>query len=121
MAAVLAAGLPLLSGCYFDNEAKLYGAPAPCDAPTVTYLANVGPVLNTHCLACHGTTTYANLGGNLNLATYAGVKAVADNGVLLKSIKHEAGASEMPKNSPMLSACDIEIISKWVAAGALNN
>jgi len=109
--------------CYWDNEEYLYPEIASgCDTTaTVTYSGVVTALLQGRCLSCHSSSTAANLGGNIKLDTYAGVKTYADNGQLLGSIQHASGYSQMPKGSTKLSACEIASIEKWLAAGTLNN
>jgi hypothetical protein len=109
------------ASCYFDNEEALYPQPASCDTLQVSYVSDVEPILKTYCYACHGSSNYRSSGGNFLLEGYSNAKIVADNGLLLKSVRHDNGVSPMPKNSPKLSLCSIEKIYRWVAGGALNN
>lgn len=110
----------LFQGCYYDKSDLMYPA-AGCDTTAVTYSQTVKPLVNNYCLACHGSSNYSSMGGNLNLDGYSNLSSAAKNGVLLKSIRHEAGASPMPKNSPQLSECHIAKLEKWILAGSLNN
>jgi hypothetical protein len=109
----------VLQGCYYDKEEILY--PSDCDTTDVTYSLTVTPIINNHCLACHGSSNYNSLGGNLNLEGYNNIIIPVNSGALLNAIEHNTGYSPMPKNSPQLSDCDILKIKKWIEAGASNN
>ena len=112
------AGL-LSGGCYYDVEDELYGAPAPCDTTlAVSYLADVAPLVDRHCLGCHSAA--AALGGVV-LEGHSATRSSAVSGRLLCSLAHEAGCSPMPKNGDRLPDCDIALIRRWVAAGAPDN
>ncbi len=108
------------TGCYYDKEAVLYPGAANCDTTaTPAYASTVVPILSANCYSCHAGA--ATLGAGIQLDTYNGLKAKANDGKLLKAINHDAGASPMPKNSNKLSTCNIVKIRRWVNAGALNN
>jgi mono/diheme cytochrome c family protein len=115
------AGLLLLVGCYTDNEERLYGPSAPCNSAVVTYRAVVAPIIQQHCLACHGTGSAATQGVNLVLEGYDKLQPIAANGLLLKTVRHEPGVSPMPKGSPKLSDCNLNTLQRWVDAGMPNN
>lgn len=110
----------LFQGCYYDKSDLVYPS-AACDTTGVTYSQTIKPLVGNYCLACHGSNNYSSLGGNLNLDGYNNLSSAVKSGVLLKSIKHEAGASPMPKNSPQLSECHIAQIEKWISSGSQNN
>ena len=108
----------LSEGCYFDKEDLLYPS-SFCDTTSVHFYAHdVQPILQNNCLGCHNEN--ANSGG-VSLEPYAVLKPYADNGKLSCSINHGSECSAMPQNSGKLNACDIIIIDKWIADGALNN
>lgn len=111
-----------LQSCYYDVEERLYPNSGACDTSNVTLLTKVKPVLLVNCYSCHSVSTCVASGASINLETYATLKSQVDNGKLLKSIKHEAGASAMPKNSSTsMDVCSINIITIWITKGALNN
>ncbi|MFN8289331.1 MAG: hypothetical protein U0U70_03620 [Chitinophagaceae bacterium] len=89
-----------------------------CDTAIFTFSSAVKPVMEGKCAGCHNPN---NLGGNIDLSTYAGVKTVALNGKLYGSVAQQPGYSPMPKNSAKLSDCEIRQIQKWANAGAPNN
>ncbi|HNF43902.1 MAG TPA: hypothetical protein PLT49_09540, partial [Ferruginibacter sp.] len=89
-----------------------------CDTTVFTYAAAIAPLVNNYCKGCHNP---ASLGGGIDLSTYAGVKAIAQNGKLMGSIRHQAGFIAMPQGGTKLSECKITQFQKWVDAGAPNN
>ncbi|WP_105014948.1 c-type cytochrome [Polaribacter porphyrae] len=79
----------------------------PCDA--ITFSVDVKPIIDSNCIQCHGT------GGNFpNLTTYTGVSTNAT------IVKTEIVSKRMPQGGS-LSDAEIQAISCWVDAGALNN
>jgi cytochrome c553 len=112
--------LVTFSGCYYDNEAYLYGK-TPCDVTAVTYSVTVSTILATHCYNCHGTATGNSSGGGIILDSYAKLKPYVTNGKLMGSINHAGGYSPMPKGATKLSSCDIQKIQAWITAGAPEN
>ena len=115
---ILLISIAFLQGCYYDNKDFLDPGTATCDTAIITYSASVRPVLTAYCVSCHSG---ANAPLGIMLDTYAGVKVQASNGKLVGTVTHAPGVSPMPKNSAMLSDCNIIKIRKWVAAGAPNN
>lgn len=84
----------------------------------MSYAADVDAILkNYSCLSCHSST---NSQGSVNLEGYDALKVWVDNGILLKSMKHD-GASPMPKNQAKMNQCDIDKIEAWITDGAQNN
>lgn len=88
-----------------------------CDENQYTYTAIIRPLLNANCVGCHKP---GSLGGNIDLSTYAAVKAQADNGKLIGSTKQLPGYTPMPQNGK-LSDCQLAQLQNWVDDGALNN
>lgn len=89
-----------------------------CNTENISFSADVQPVIVTHCQGCHSGS---NPSGGIGLATYDGVKAVADNGKLVGAIAWENGFENMPQGGDQLSECTIDQIQSWVDAGAPNN
>ena len=89
-----------------------------CDSSTFTYSNGVKPILETHCLGCHGGT--AADGGFIKLDTYNDVKAQVTANTLYPAITH-TGSVPMPKNAAKISDCKIAVIRKWIEAGTPNN
>jgi len=111
----------LLSSCYYDSQEYLYPQTSnTCDTVSVTYVKSVVPVIQNHCLSCHGNTTSA-LGNSIKLEDYADIKTRADDHSLLGSVAREGSYSPMPKGAAKLDPCKIATIRIWVDAGAPNN
>jgi uncharacterized membrane protein len=103
---------------WINQGAKNNSCIGACDTTVFTYSGAVKPIMDAKCSGCHNLS---NLGGNIDVSTYNGIKIVAQNGKLYGSVAHQAGYSPMPKNAAKLSDCEIRQIQKWVAAGILNN
>ena len=86
-------------------------AEVACDTNNITYPGTVFPILKAKCLDCHSGAVPA---GGLDFNNYDHVALVAQNGVLMGSLKHESGFSAMPKNGGMLDDCSITQIGIWV-------
>ena len=113
--------LAFLAGCYYDTRENLYPSlDNSCnDTIDVTYSSKIVPILNSYCISCHSGS---NPSGNINLTSYASVKAQVDNNnKLLSSIKQDGKASAMPKGGGKLDDCMIATFTKWINAGAPNN
>jgi hypothetical protein len=108
------------SSCYYDIEEQLYPGNGNCDTTTtVNYSSTVKAILsNNNCMGCH---TGASASGGINLDSYAGVSAVAQNGKLYGSISRLPGYSPMPQTGNKMSNCDILKLKKWIDSGAPNN
>lgn len=93
---------------------------APCETENVSFASMIQPIINNKCKGCH-SGTYPS--GNVPLASYANVKAIADNGALVGVIMHQTPYAPMPYplGSASLPDCEIAQIQAWVAAGAPNN
>lgn len=93
-----------------------------CNPNQFSFAANIQPILQNYCTGCHSGTSPAS---GINLTTYAGVQAVAANGInsrLYGTVAHLPGFSPMPKGAAAkIPDCNIEQIRKWVIGGAPNN
>jgi hypothetical protein len=96
------------------------GTPATttCDTVNMMFAANIQPIFQTNCYACHGNGLSQN---GVSLDSYAKVKAVVDNGKLIGVITHAPGYPPMPDGGPKLSDCNINKIRDWINRGAQNN
>ena len=101
-----------------SNGGGTGGGGSSCDTVNMTYSANVKPILQANCYSCHGN---GQVNGNVTLDSYAGVKAVADNGKLIGVITHAAGFPQMPQGGSKLSDCNINKIKDWINRGTPNN
>jgi Planctomycete cytochrome C len=90
-----------------------------CDtAATVSYSADIQPMMQTYCNGCHGGGSPS---AGLNLSDFATVKQTAQSGRLPGSIAGDPRYKAMPPSGNLLSSCYVDKINKWVAAGAPNN
>lgn len=128
VAAFMAVSSAIIFSCSKESEDQV--APNPpggggggggnnaCDTVNMTYSNHVKTILQNNCYACHGN---GQVNGGVTLDSYAGVKAVADNGKLIGVITHASGFPQMPQGGPKLSDCNINKIRGWINRGALNN
>jgi len=84
-----------------------------CDSVNISYSKQITSIIQKNCLNCHNS-------GNVILNNYNDVKTRVLSGELLGSIKQTGVYKSMPEGYK-LSECDINIIEKWVNAGAPNN
>ena len=108
----------LLFSCSKKNEEELGGNNNTCESTNMAFATDIKPILQNFCFGCHGNGLSQN---GINFDTYAGVKAVAENGKLVGAISHASGFVAMPQSAAKLSECNINKIKNWVSSGALNN
>lgn len=108
-------------GCQFKKEVTAYPNSSNCDTSNVRYSVEIENIMVTHCYVCHSTASANSIGGGNKFDTYATLKTYADNNLLLNTILRIPGFSQMPKNAPKLSDCDIAKVRIWIQKGAPNN
>lgn len=114
--------LGIVTGCYYDNEEKLYPELSTgCDLSNVTFSGSVKPILQAACLSCHSNAQAASSGSGIKLENYADVKIQVQNGKLMGTIKHLSGFQAMPLGGEKLTDCEISKLQKWIDNGTLNN
>ena len=96
----------VLTSCLTNVEEELV-ADDPCSE--ITFAANVQPIIDAHCIQCHGTN-----GIYPDLTSYNKISLVAG------SIKSEVVSREMPKQGSLTQE-QIDAIVCWVDGGALND
>jgi hypothetical protein len=108
-----------MTGCYNDKYEELYPS-GGCDITNVTYSGTISKITAQSCSlsGCHDASTASS---GVVLDSYSGVKAIVDDGRLMKVVKHENGVSPMPQNAAQLDACTISKLQTWVDNGAQNN
>lgn len=85
-----------------------------CDNPYKTYNNHIKDIMSAYCVVCHNPNgAYPSI----PLTSYTEVKAAAQNGKLIASVKHEAGAVAMPQGGSKLSDQDIAKIECWKSNG----
>jgi len=100
----------------------------PTGKETVSFAADIAPVLVEQCVACHSPGNQQP-GGRFNMATFQAMLRGGDNGLpwvpgkpdeslLIQKLRGTAGGARMPRNRPPLSDELIERFAKWVAEGA---
>ena len=96
------------------------------DAPKVTYIDHVLPILRAKCLTCHNTDKKS---GGLDLSNFTAVKTGGGSGeifdpgnsgasILWKVINHDE-EPKMPPNTEKLPAEMLAVIKNWIDGGAL--
>jgi hypothetical protein len=113
------------ASCYYDNKDDLYdykvveGIGVPCEFTTISFAADVLPILDIQCNgACHNATDRE---GNVILETYNNITPYVNDGSLMGSIHHTGGFAIMPTSGTKIPSCEIEKLQSWVDAGAPNN
>ncbi len=87
-----------------------------CDSLDILYTQNVAPILENS--GCSGTYCHGSGAGGVNLSDWVNTKAAAESPKFLKAIKHELGASAMPKGRFQLNDQQIETIECWIKSGS---
>ncbi len=98
---------------------------------TVSFARDIVPILERSCHQCHGGEDEDGLQTvelGLNMTTYEGLMAGSQDGTVIEPGKPDESYiidmvkfGDMPEEGDPLSPEEIELIRKWIAAGALNN
>ncbi|QIF04979.1 PSD1 and planctomycete cytochrome C domain-containing protein [Roseimicrobium sp. ORNL1] len=133
MAFSLTLRLMLMGGVSAACTASLYSASTKPEAePVFTaeqitfFEKNVRPVLAENCYSCHeGHKAKSGLMLNSRAGVMRGtdykkviIPGDPENSVLIKAIRHAAGAEPMPSKKPQLAANQIDALVQWVKMGA---
>jgi len=119
---IIILSITISSGCYYDNEEKLYPeVSTTCDLSNVTFAATVTPILQASCYSCHSNSNAAKSGGGIKIQNYADVLILANNGKLMGTVTHASGYQAMPQGGGKLTDCEINQLQKWIDNGKLNN
>jgi len=99
-------------------------APAEAPAAAVSFANDVLPIIESRCVNCHGGDRIEE---GLLLRAYDEILAGSDNGPVIvpgdvaNSLLVELVTNQkMPKRGPKLTPPQVQIITYWFAAGALN-
>lgn len=94
-------------------------------ASAQTYVRDVYPIWEKHCLGCHASGTKM---GSLDIETWEGLQRGGNHGTILVpgNIKESrlytmlTGETKpaMPMDGQVLSAGEMEVVRKWIASGA---
>jgi len=86
-----------------------------CDSLDVLYSNDIAPMLAD--AGCSGGYCHGGGAGGFTMNDYTTTKTSAESAKFLKAIRHEAGASPMPKTGGKLSDDQIQKIECWVQNG----
>ncbi len=84
-----------------------------CSDKSVTYTADIKPMMEQYCTKCHNNNEKAGY----NLLKLEFVKKGALNGELLGTIKHIAGYPAMPMMAEKMPQAAIDKIECWINNG----
>ncbi len=128
---LIATAAVALVACSQTPEPEKAPATSGSTPATVTFAANVQPILTKNCVSCHSGPKPAE---GLNLESYEGLAKGIHDGkepafVAGKSAESEivmaingTGSKQMPPDkADALSAEDVATITAWVDAGAKND
>ncbi len=96
--------------------------------PPVSYHKQIRPLFQAHCQGCHQP---AKAEGGFVMTDVGRMQAAGDSGspgivpgrpdashLLAQIVPDAAGQAEMPKGGKALAAADIDLVKRWIAAGA---
>lgn len=91
----------------------------------VSYANDVRPLLESRCGTCHmGKVVSAGL----NMKTYPSLMTGSENGAVIlpgdargSLLIKKVTSGQMPKRGPKLTPAQIQLITDWINAGALDN
>jgi mono/diheme cytochrome c family protein len=105
-------------------------APVPAAEPAADLARQAGAVLKARCLPCHGDDA-KKLSGGLDLRTRESALAGGDSGepavvpgepekspLYTAVTRRDPGFAMPPKENDRLAAADVDLLRRWVAAGA---
>jgi hypothetical protein len=119
--AVLFILIVTLYSCYYDKENDLYPVSASdCDTTDMSFVSDIKPVLTSHCIVCHSSSSSSTLGGGVKLENYSDVKAHALNGSLYGSVSADPEHFVMPRDY-RIPQCSVQKIKAWINDGAQDN
>ena len=94
-------------------------------AVTVSFSADVLPILQSRCFNCHGGNETEE---GLDLSSFASIMVGSDNGLVITPgdavnslLAEQVVSQEMPKRGPKLTPPQVQIIVDWINQGALDN
>ena len=95
------------------------------DIGSVSYAKDVRPILESRCKKCH---MGEHVSEGLDMNTYESLLKGSQNGPVINPgnagdslLVQKIMKGEMPKRGPKLTPVQIQIITDWINAGALNN
>ena len=98
---------------------------APHTDVTISYANDVRPILENRCAQCH-MGNFVSAGLNMN--TYETLMQGSQDGPVIvpgnakaSLLIQKISKGEMPKRGPKLTPAQIQTLTDWINAGALNN
>jgi hypothetical protein len=114
--AFLICGVAIMAlSCQDDDVVITNQAATLCDSLDVLYTKDVKSMLDN--AGCSGDYCHGGGAGGFTITDYTTTKATASNAKFLKAIRHETGASPMPKGGNKLSDEQITMLECWVQNG----
>jgi len=114
--------LLLCCACLLLSAGRVFAA-TPDTSPSLTFEANVRPILKSHCWHCHGEEE--ELAGGLDTRLVRSLKTGGDSGTAIvpgdsaASILHQRiAAGEMPPEGKKLPPEALATIARWIDEGA---
>ena len=92
-----------------------------CDTTNITYHTSIVNILQNSCYGCHSTSNAASNGSGYVVDNYTDLNTLMANAQFPQCFDAASGLSLMPKGSNALPQCELDVINKWIAAGAPNN
>lgn len=91
--------------------------------PTPTFERDIRPLLQAKCSRCHGESVHRS---DLDLSTHAGIRKGGESGAVIVAGKPDESplfekihSGKMPpKKKDRLSETEVELVRRWIAAGA---
>ena len=101
------------------------GSTGAAPSVEISYANDVRPILESRCGSCHMGEFVSE---GLDMNTYESLLAGSQNGLVIipgdandSLLVQKITAGKMPKRGPKLTPSQIQIITDWIDAGALNN
>lgn len=88
-----------------------------CDEKQPLFNTTVRPIIFKYCTGCHYDKFPQ---GDIELHSYATIKAVAESGDLIKSMRGLDGVATMPPGN-LVPECEIQLVEQWIARGMLRD
>lgn len=88
-----------------------------CNLGSVSFAADVQPIISNNCASCH---TGATPTGGIVFSNHSEIAALANSGKLMNALTASNGISQMPP-SGQIDDCNMDKITKWIEDGTPNN
>ncbi len=112
------------------TSVRLIAEEAAIETTKVSYGKQIEPILRTHCQGCHQPakpqgefvmTDFSKLVAGGESGDPAIVPGKPEESALIAQIKKVDGKAAMPKKAEPLSDVDVELITRWIAEGAMDD